>query len=182
MLAPLGTIVAGAARAEEKGRPVNLAADALGVDLHSQKPHTPEQGYVAEQAGRDVVCLCGTCPKRLIHECECGWAAQNRNAIMNAVVDGKTREDIVAAYRRVYGDQVLAMLPNSGFAVTAWALPYAVAAVGLGAAVFVGVRVLKGRGVADASEVATPATPQTHQTVTDDDARRALERELEDLD
>ena len=168
-----------AAQEEKKGKPADLFARAANVTTTVKKPHTPEQADLAKLTGRDVVCLCGTCPKRLITDCECGWATRNQNAILNAVVDGKTREQIVALYRQVYGDQVLAMLPNSGFAMTAWALPYAVGAISLVAALFVGLSFMRRREEPSGPEPSSPVAPE----VTDDeDARAALAQELVDLD
>ena len=47
--------------------------------------------------------------------------------LVNAVVAGNSKKDHTNG-RQVYGDQVR-VLPNEGFAVTAWALPYAVAMI-----------------------------------------------------
>ena len=164
------------AQEDKKGKPPGLAAKELGVSTDVKKPHSHDQNELAKSIGRDVVCLCGTCPKRLITDCECGWAVRNQNAILNAVVEGKTRDDIVSAYRRVYGDQVLALLPNEGFATTAWALPYAVGAAGLIASIFVGLRFMRKDPV---EEDAAAPVPE----ITDDaDARAELERELEELE
>jgi cytochrome c-type biogenesis protein CcmH/NrfF len=178
-LAVAGGVTAAPRRAAAAGLPSDLASRELGASMNVTPPHDDAQAALAKTIGEQVVCLCGTCPKRLIHECDCGWAAQNRNVILNAVVAGRGEAEVVAAYRKAYGDQVLAMLPNEGFAVTAWALPYAVGAVGLVTALAVGLRFLKQSG----SGAAAPATPSAVATVTDDaEAKAELERALEDLD
>ena len=64
------------ARAGGKGLPADQAAKALGVPTERKLAHDHAQAEVAKATGRDVVCLCGTCPKRLITDCECGWAVR----------------------------------------------------------------------------------------------------------
>jgi len=168
------------ARGEEKGKPVDLAAKALGVVTHEKHAHSKEQSALAHEIGKEVVCLCGTCPKRTITACECGWAKQNQNVLVNAVVAGNTKDQIIETYRRVYGDQVLSMLPNEGFAVTAWALPYAVALIAFMAILFLGFQfVAKPSTVTALTEESTEAIPEV---TADAEARAALARELEDLD
>ena len=168
------------ARADGKGPSVDLAAKALGVPTERKLPHDHAQAEVAKVTGRDVVCLCGTCPKRLITDCECGWAVQNQNAILNAVVQGRGRAEIVETYRRVYGTQVLAMLPNEGFATAAWALPYAAAVAGLVLAFVAGRRITRGHRAS--AEVRDDAAAPTAPAANDTDDREELARQLEDLD
>jgi cytochrome c-type biogenesis protein CcmH/NrfF len=166
--------------AEKKTHKPGAAAKVLGVTTQAKQPHTQEQADLAHEIGKDVVCLCGTCPKRTISSCECGWAVQNQNGLLNAVVAGHTKEKIISAYRSAYGDQVLSLLPNEGFAVTAWALPYAVAGFAFIVILFLGFRfVSKPSTITALTEESTEAIPE----VTDDgEARAALARELEDLD
>jgi len=173
--------VVDSALGEEKGKAVDLAARVLGVSMATKHEHTAEHAALAREIGQEVVCLCGTCPKRTISDCECGWAKQHQNSLVNAVVAGNSKEKIIQIYRQVYGDQVLAMLPNEGFAITAWALPYAVAMVAFVVILLLGVR------FAAKPSTVTALTEQAEDSnlppVTDDDeAREQLERELEDLD
>jgi cytochrome c-type biogenesis protein CcmH/NrfF len=171
---------ASGAQAQEhgSGRPSDLAAKKLGVETRSTLAHTIAQADLAKATGLEVVCLCGTCPKRTITECDCGWAKLNQNAILNAVVKGNQPEAIIAAYREVYGQEVLSMLPNEGINVLAWALPYGSAVVGLGAIFLAGRRLLSRRSAASA-----PTTPQNPTAPAGDTgAREQLERELQDLD
>ncbi len=169
--------VALAGEAQAKGKPADLAAKALGVPMTQPPPADEAMKTEAVRVGREVVCLCGTCPKRLIADCECGWAVQNQHAIVHALQAGKSDAEIIGAYRKVYGDQVLAMLPNEGLAVTAWALPYAGAVAGLLAAFYVGMRYIK----RDESPEAAAPSPVAAPTSSDAD-RATLARELEDLD
>ena len=181
LVAGIGLFVVDSARGEEKGKAVDLAARALGVPMSTKHEHTPEHAALAREIGQEVVCLCGTCPKRTISDCECGWAKQHQNSLVNAVVAGNSKERIIQTYRQVYGDQVLAMLPNEGFAITAWALPYAVAMVAFVVILLLGIR------FAAKPSTVTAMTEQAEDNIVpavtdDDEAREQLERELEDLD
>ncbi|MCK6549490.1 cytochrome c-type biogenesis protein CcmH [Myxococcota bacterium] len=157
----------------------DLVLKALGLDPNAAPQLTDEQIVLARTVGRDVVCLCGTCPKEPIADCQCGWASQNRRAIQGAIARGMSRDDIVKTYRQAYGDKVLAMLPNEGFARAAWILPYTAAVLGLFAVLFVGGRYLrKTRGHADGA-AKDDAAPDVKGT---DESKKALARELDELD
>lgn len=159
----------------------NLAARALGVDVSAAASLTDEQALLAKSIGKDVVCLCGTCPKHTITDCTCGWAGLNQRAIQNAVASGRTRSEIVQAYRSSYGDQVLAMLPNEGFAKAGWAVPYVSAIVGLAVVFLIGLRMRRRRGIADALRTAEGAAGAGAAGGADE-TRAQLARELEELD
>jgi cytochrome c-type biogenesis protein CcmH/NrfF len=156
----------------------NLAGRIMGLDPNRIASTTAEQAEQAKQIGQDVVCLCGTCPKHTITECECGWAGAGKRTIQQAVAQGKTREEIVAAYRKAYGDQVLAMLPDEGFAHAAWVFPWVAGIVGLALVFVVGLRYLR-RGASEHAAGAAPVAPVMEQASA---SRAALEKELEDLD
>ena len=165
---------------EKKANPPDLAAKVLGVQMQTKHQHTKEQAETARSIGQDIVCLCGTCPKRTITNCECGWALQNQNALVNALVAGHTPEKIVSAYRSAYGDSVLAMLPNEGFATAAWALPYTVAGLALFVVFFLGIRFM--RKPATVTAMTDPDSENLPEVTDDEEARAALKQELEDLD
>lgn len=151
-----------------------LGPRALGVEGMPMPENAPlELRQKAKTISQDVVCLCGTCPKRRIGDCECGWARANQIAILNAVMKGMDKDEIVGAYRKAYGDRVLTMLPNEGFARLAWALPYAAAVMMLLAMVWIGAKYAR-RGEKPAEAAPTPEP--------DSAAAEALKRELEDLD
>lgn len=170
------------ARAQEHGagEPMDLAAKKMGVPMTPPSASTPEQFELGKRIGREVVCLCKTCPKRTITDCDCGWAIRNQHAILQAVVKGMSSDQIIGAYREVYGDQVLAMLPNEGFNVLAWALPYAGALFGLVGVFWLGRRYLK-RGEQTAPAPSAPAAA-SKGTTAEVSAQAQLARELEDLD
>lgn len=156
---------------------MDLAARRMGVSMNAPSQSTPEQYEFAKKVGLEVVCLCGTCPKRTITECDCGWAVRNQYAILHAVINGKTSEQIIGAYREVYGQEVLAMLPHEGLNDIAWALPYGGAIVGLGFALWVGVKLMR-----RSKEQPEPELPPEPTDTNDASDRAKLNRELEDLD
>lgn len=158
----------------------DLVARALGVDASRAPALDEAQLDHAREIGRDVVCLCGTCPKEPIADCQCGWASLNRRTIQQAVAKGMSREDIVATYRQQYGDRVLAMLPNEGFARAAWILPYAAAVLMLGGFIAIGTRFLRRAPADPAPTQAAPGaeTPAAGSAAAKDE----LARELDELD
>jgi cytochrome c-type biogenesis protein CcmF len=160
--------------------PPDLVAKKLGYDLEKLPRISSEQSALAREIGRDVVCLCGTCPKEPMSYCRCGWAGMNKRTIQQAVVAGMSREDIVRTYREAYGDKVLAMLPNEGFARTAWILPYTFAGVMLVLFLFVGGRYLRrARLQREAAAGGPDLSPETEGR---EDAKKELARELRELD
>jgi cytochrome c-type biogenesis protein CcmH/NrfF len=190
ILAPLGMVglllISLSSNAEidkEKTKAPDLVAKHFGLDTHTKHAHSKVQAETARAIGRDVVCLCGTCPKRTITSCECGWAIQNQNTLINAVVAGHSPETIVSAYRAAYGDRVLSLLPNEGFATAAWALPYTVAAIALLAVFFIGFGFMKKPSAITATTIISEAHEENiPQIINDEEARKALQEELEDLD
>lgn len=155
----------------------DLGPRALGVDMSKLPRLSPEDEDRAKAVGKEVVCLCGTCPRHTITDCQCGWAHQQKKAIRLAMESGQSGEQIIAAYRRVFGDKVLAMIPDEGFARTSYALPYAAAVLGLAAVIWVGIRSLR-RGGAKGAEA---SAPEPAADAADADVA-TLRRELEDLD
>jgi cytochrome c-type biogenesis protein CcmF len=84
------------------------------------------------EVGRALVCMCGTCGRKLAGECECGYGAQMRDEIAMLARQGKTKKEILAYYVEKYGSQEpLAEPLDEGFNRLAWMLPYMLGAVGL---------------------------------------------------
>ena len=82
--------------------------------------------------GRAVVCMCGTCGRKLAGECDCSAAADMRDEIAMLARQGKTKAQILDYYVEKYGSQeVLAEPIDEGFNRLAWMLPYLLGAVGL---------------------------------------------------
>jgi cytochrome c-type biogenesis protein CcmF len=84
------------------------------------------------EVGRALVCMCGTCGRKLAGECECGYAAQMRDEIAMLAREGKTKQQILNYYVEKYGSQEpLAEPIDEGFNRLAWMLPYVLGAAGL---------------------------------------------------
>jgi cytochrome c-type biogenesis protein CcmH/NrfF len=163
----------------EKGAPSpTLAAQALSVDPNTPHSSEPRLIDLGRAIGKELTCLCGTCPKRLITDCDCGWARANQVAILNAVAQGKTREEIIGVYRRVFGDQVLAQLPSDNtLAKAAWAVPYLGAGLGFVLAILAGFRLARKK-----EQTGAPAAPIVPRPAVDDALKTQLQRELDELD
>jgi cytochrome c-type biogenesis protein CcmH len=157
-----------------RGAPsADLVSKKLGIDLNELAVIRDDQRDDVREAGRDVICLCGTCPREPITDCRCGWAGMNRDTIQHLVSRGWDRERIKEVYREAYGEKVLAMVPGDGFAQTAWILPYSAAVLALIGLFFFGWRYK--RRMANRAEL--PPDLQGRQDVQQD-----LARELRELD
>lgn len=167
--------------AADKGEPPDLAEKILGVDGTSLPIVTKEQKDYGKAVGQDVVCLCGTCPRHTITDCACGWAQRNKRVIEAALLAGKTREAIIAAYEKAYGLKVRPTPPTEGVGQLSYMLPYAAIIVGLGVVFFIGLRMRKRNEVADAVAGAA-AAPAQDTAEADADVRSILEQELDELD
>lgn len=165
--------------AEAEGEAKDGAAKLLGVnpDRDRRKLGDPDRMDFAKALGQDVVCLCGTCPRHTVTNCDCGWAHFNQRVIQLALLEGKTREMILSAYEAAYGLKVFPLPPDEGFGRVSYLGPYAVAGLGLILVIFLGLRMRNRPGEAPVSPASASAGADL-----DDDARAALARELDDLD
>ena len=88
------------------------------------------------EAARAIVCMCGTCGRKILEDCTCSTAAQMRDEIALLVRQGKTKPQILAAFIEKYGSQEpLAEPIDEGFNRLAWLFPYLVGAGAFGALV-----------------------------------------------
>ncbi len=69
----------------------------------------------------------------VLAEHDCGVARSMKATIQSQIDAGKTKEEILDHFVSIYGEEVLATPPKSGFGLTAWVTPFL--AVGAGAAV-----------------------------------------------
>ena len=96
----------------------------------------PVQAAVPEAQLKDVAkelaCLCGSCPRRPLHECTCGWADTNRDRIRKALEAGQGKEAIIAGFIQEFGKEALSKPPAEGFSLLAWIMPFAVLILGGG--------------------------------------------------
>ena len=124
----------------------------------------------------EIVCMCGTCGRKLVGECTCSTAAMMREEISTLVEEGKTKDGVFEYFIAKYGSQEpLAMPLDEGFNRLAWLFPYL---LGLSGAVGVGAVALRW-SMREAADLPLPAG-----VPTDADAHllARLDDELRDLD
>jgi cytochrome c-type biogenesis protein CcmH/NrfF len=154
--------------------PLEPVIRALGLGAERPERLTEAQRAVAHAAGRRMVSLCPSCRLTTIdEEGPCGWARASRGLIEQAAARGDSAEAIVATWVGVYGEGILAVPTDRGFAATSWRLPIAAGLLGLVAFVAAGLRARR-RG--------TPEPPSPAASTVDADARAELERALAELD
>jgi len=88
-------------------------------------PNTAAQTPMEREVGHAVVCMCGTCGRKLVSECTCAKAEEMRSEIAALVKQGQTKKQILDFYIEKYGSQQpLAEPLDEGFNRLAWAFPY----------------------------------------------------------
>lgn len=122
------------------------------------------------EVAKGLACLCGTCPRRPLDECECGWADQKRARITAALEAGQDRESIIAGFVAEFGQEAYVTPPAEGFNLSAWIMPIVVLLLG---AVMLGV-VLRNWS----RQRAAPAAGRVPETDAGDPYRQRLEKEL----
>lgn len=173
-------LVASTAAAATEGESDDLALRELAVSIDHIPPLTAEQDDYAKAIGQEVVCLCGTCPRHTITNCQCGWAQKNKKVLQAALIAGKTKDQIIAAYEKVYGLKVRPTPPDEGFGKLSYMVPYAAMVVGLGMVFGIGLKMRK-RNEASGAVRSAAAAPPTDEDARDE-ARSILEQELDELD
>jgi cytochrome c-type biogenesis protein CcmF len=150
----------------------------LPVTAHAQHvetgraPNTAAQSPIEREVGHAVVCMCGTCGRKLVSECTCAKAEEMRTEIAGLVKQGKTKKEILDFYIEKYGSQEpLAEPLDQGFNRLAWAFPYV---IGVGALLLV---------VAIARRWSRPRAAMAGTDLTlDPDLDARLDDELRNLD
>ena len=89
--------------------------------------------------------------------------------------EGKTRAQIIAFYRRQYGEKVLSAPTTEGFNLLAWTMPFIALAVGGGLMVFA-----VGRWHSNQPSAPLDSEPGEQPASFDPELRRKLEKELEE--
>lgn len=82
--------------------------------------------------GHRMMCTCGCA--QLLGECNhvgCQMSTAERTELSAAITDGKTDQEILAAFSDKYGATVLAAPTTKGFDLVAWIAPFAFLAAGL---------------------------------------------------
>ncbi|HEX6211692.1 MAG TPA: cytochrome c-type biogenesis CcmF C-terminal domain-containing protein, partial [Methylomirabilota bacterium] len=123
---------------------------------------------------KGLICMCGTCGRQLLSECQCSYAFQQRAELASLVEKGLTEPQIIDYYIAKYGSQEPLAAPlDQGFNRLAWLVPYAMGVGGFALVGIVAVRWSR-RRVATAA----PASPREH----DEALETRLDDELRNLD
>jgi cytochrome c-type biogenesis protein CcmF len=160
-----------------------IAALSLGgAQLRAQHVDRPETQLAVPKTDLEkdlqghIVCMCGTCGRKLIGECTCSTAAEMRKTLGALVAQGLNREQVIQAFVREYGSQeVLAEPIDRGFNRLAWLLPYGMGLAGIVLVGGVAVRWSRRRG--EQAVDAEPAEPQRSPALEE-----RLDDELRELD
>src|SRR5581483_12078834 len=102
----------------------------LAVALAQEPKGVSESGIMSPEVrrcGMRLACLCGSC-KNTVGDCamlECHYCAPMRKRIAAMQAAGQSDDAIVNAIVAENGKQALAVPPTQGFALFAWATPYA---------------------------------------------------------
>lgn len=176
-----GLAVVGGCKAHERyvGKP-GAVAEHFGISLGEKRTVPQEILDQAKTVGHEVVCLCPTCNRRYVDECDCGWARRNQLTIQYALMDGKTPDEIVQAYIDVHGLRALPRPPATPLGNLSWALPYGLTLFSLLLLAWYGLR-LRTTKTPELVRVG-PQGPQTKGSEDEQLARRRLARELDELE
>jgi cytochrome c-type biogenesis protein CcmF len=168
---------------DESGRP------AAGHDVDEGVAHMFRPGSgTAEKLMKELVCLCGTCQRESILECRCGYAAAERQKVLNLLTghDLSTEAGQKAAYDAVveafvaeYGGRHVLATPQSK---ASWMIPYAAIAGGLLLLFGVGRRLVRRGRTQAAQNTAAAGAGSAAGTRDDDEYAEMLDDELRDTD
>src|SRR5262249_53627977 len=123
--------------------PVSARAQPLGglgtvlsavVGQHVERPQNVPvipKSAPQRELQHEIICMCRTCGRQRLAECQCGIAGEMRQELASLVARGMTREQVYQYYIDKYGSQEpLASPIDKGFNRIAWALPYIAGATG----------------------------------------------------
>ncbi len=155
-----------------------------GTNLHAepfQHQDTDEKPYANQALDPTVAhqksiaeklnCMCGDCVRTDLKVCTCSYAKDERAKIAAMINQGKTDQDIIAAFVAQYGLGALVEPPYQGFFKTGYWMPFVFLFFAFGLGAFL-IQKWRRRPVASTPELPT----------SDDSYRRQLIKELERLD
>jgi cytochrome c-type biogenesis protein CcmH len=87
------------------------------------------QNETERQLFAALICMCG-CPREALSTCTCGYAHDRRAELRQQLAQGRSIEDIKAAYAQQFGPQALAVPPNVGANRLLWAVPLLAIVIG----------------------------------------------------
>ena len=79
--------------------------------------------------GKDLGCVCGTCPHEPVSTCTCGTAERMRATIALGLAQNKDKGSIVDMVTERFGEGAVPKPPFSGINLIAWLGPFAAIAV-----------------------------------------------------
>jgi cytochrome c-type biogenesis protein CcmF len=107
--------------------PAALAAQTQPHQSSPQFAPLSARTPLEREVGKAIVCMCGTCGRKLVGDCDCGTAAAMRDEIAMLARQGKTKPQILSYFVEKYGSQEpLAEPIDEGFNRLGWLLPYVV--------------------------------------------------------
>jgi cytochrome c-type biogenesis protein CcmH len=133
-----------------------------------------QAGY--DQATSTILCDCG-CHPQSVHDCACGRAAEMREEIRAMIVEGKTGDDVVAAYVAEHGEQIRIAPKAEGFNLVAWLGPGLILLAASGSMLLLLRRWSKLKDSSFEDAAAAPAGPPV-----DDAYRQRLDQALEKME
>lgn len=126
-----------------------------------------------------LICTCG-CPRESLGTCTCGFAHERRDELRALLAEGRSIEDIQAAYTERFGSQALAVPPNKGGYRLLYLIP--IGAIILGAGLVIAtLRRWKGRSAGD-DDKARPGDGAGAKPDARDAYDDKLDEELRNLD
>jgi cytochrome c-type biogenesis protein CcmF len=118
---------------------------------------------------KEIICMCGTCGRKRLHECTCPKAAEMRGEVARLVGEGKTREQVYEYFMARYGSQEpLASPIDKGFNRLAWAVPYLVGLAGAATFGTLAIRWSRSRPAPSAGDVPPGTDPELEQRLADE--------------
>jgi cytochrome c-type biogenesis protein CcmF len=131
-------------------------------------PRTP----VEKDLQHSIICMCGTCGRKLVGECTCNIAAGMRDEISKQLAAGQSRDQVIQYFLQKYGsEEVLAAPLDRGFNRLAWLVPYVAGLVGIVVVGGIAVRWSRGRRHVVTPPPAAPPASAELQSRLDDELR-----------
>jgi len=123
----------------------------LALGTAAPAAHAAEQRTTVIDVEDEVMCV--TCGVPL-NVAESAQADDQRDLIADLVAEGRTKEEVKQALVAEYGERVLAVPDDEGFALAAWILPVLLV---FGGGALVALLALRWRRASDAATIPTPS-------------------------
>lgn len=145
---------------------------ALGGDLAVRGAERPTLATISE--GLTCQCGCGLTVANCNHP-TCSFSVPVREQIESMIGKGQSGAQIIAFYRRKYGEKVLSAPTTEGFNIVAWVMPFLVVVLGGAVIVYTANR---WRSLPAAGGESTVSTPQTAGPQFDAELKDRLANEI----